>query len=934
MATYYDSTGNKVILTDELGKGGEGSVYSVAGVANLVGKIYHKPISAEKAEKLRWMASHKNQQLLKVAAWVTEILQDRLNGKIVGFLMPSVRAEEIHELYSPKSRRVHFPKADWRFLIHSAANLARAFNNVHQEGHVIGDVNHGNCAVLPDGTVKLIDCDSYSIHANGKVYPCEVGVTTHIAPELQKKTLRGAVRTQQQDNFGLAVIIFQILFLGRHPFAGKPLTRAEKSLEDCIQEHRFAYGAGAAKREVQPPPGTLALESVSRPVADLFERAFLTKDRRPTPKEWIQALEDLSKNLTKCRQNSGHYYLKSLQGCPWCELEMKTGLPLFPIDYQQQAQTTGGFNVLTIEQLLNSIQLPSPLPEKPQVTAITPAPDPSLVKKSKINGFFTTVLILFQVAILIASIVYMSSIGAFVIGIALAAIFYHISKSHDPQVKKEIINKLSEANKNWEQLEKDWGQREKGDSILGDKEEVKKKIAEYKKLPELRLQKLQELEKHIYERQLEDYLDRFYIDGANISGIGPARAATLQSYGIETAADVEKYKIQRIPGFGPTYTQNLLIWREGIKARFVFNPNKGVSNFDKQKVETQIASMRQQLETAMQNQVSQIRAKAANINGKNQYLTQRAVELAQTLAQAQSNRKAVSDFSLGVAAMFLAAFTVPIGGAAVRFALAPPAPPNTATVATNTAAMPTTPVPSPTEIANLNTNANISEAANANTLTNVNGNVNTNANANVSNFSELANVDINLLSDWEKGAKAEEMFQKGVEFTKANNYSNAAKYYREAIKFKGSEAKYYHELGYALYRLKRHQESVESLKKAVSLGSSGKNTQEILGLNYLEMKKWEEAKQIFMETARTDYSSFSTHYNLGFAAKNSGDYSAAVRGYERAVQIKPDNAQAQFELGMCYIKLDRISEAETQHRILLQLNPKLASQLYQAAINR
>lgn len=897
MATYYDSAGNKVILTDELGKGGEGSVYSVAGVPNLVGKIYHKPISAEKAEKLRWMAFHKNQQLLKVAAWVTEILQDRPNGKIVGFLMPSVRAEEIHELYSPKSRRIHFPKADWRFLIHSAANLARAFNNVHQEGHVIGDVNHGNCAVLLDGTVKLIDCDSYSIHANGKIYPCEVGVTTHIAPELQKKTLKGAVRTQQQDNFGLAVIIFQILFLGRHPFAGKPLTRAEKSLEDCIQEHRFAYGTGAASRQIQPPPGTLPLEAVSQTVADLFERAFLTKNRRPSPREWIQALEDLSKNLTKCRQNSGHHYLKSLQGCPWCELEMKTGLPLFPVDYYQQAYSTGGFNVLTIEQLLNSIQLPSPLPEKPQVTAIMPAPDPSLVKESKINGFFTISLILLQIAILIVSIIYMSSVGAFVIGIALAAIYYFITRSHDPQVKKEVINKLSEANKSWEQLEKDWNQSEKGDSILNDKEGVRRKIAEYKKLPELRLQKLQELEKHIYERQLEEYLDKFHIEGANIPGIGIARAMRLQSYGIETAADVERYKILSVPGIGPTYAQNLLIWREGIKARFKFNPNKGVRDFDKQRVEAEIASMRQQLETAMQNQISQIRAKAANINGKNQYLSQKAAQLSQALAQAQSNRKAVSDFSLGVATMFLAAFTIPIGGAAFRFALSPPSFPTTATVATNTAVTPTTPIPSPTEINNLYTNAAISNIANANIITNINSNLNSNANA--SNFSELANLDINLLSDWEKGEKAEEMFQKGVEFTKANNYSSAAKYYREAIKFKNSDAKYYHELGYALYRLKDYQGSIETLKSAISKGSTSRNSEEILGLNYIKLKKWNEAKKVFADLSVYNSNSFVIQYNLGIAAKNLNEHETACRAFQRAVQIKPNNSNVLSELNNC-----------------------------------
>ncbi len=307
--------------------------------------------------------------------------------------------------------------------------------------------------------------------------------------------------------------------------------------------------------------------------------------------------------------------------------------------------------------------------------------------------------------------------------------------------------------------------------------------------------------------------------------------------------------------------------------------------------------------------------------------------MSQELAQAQSNRKAVSDISLGVTAMFLTAFTVPLGGAAVKFAISPPAP----VVVTDTVNRPTPPTPAPTGIVNSYTNINASGSVNANTLVNVNSNtnsnINLNTNSNISNFSELANADINSLSDYEKGKKAEELFKKGVEFTKANNYSTAEKYYREAIKFDSTEAKYYHELGYALYKLKKHQESVEVMKKAISIGSTTKSSQEVLGLNYIELKKWNEAKKVFVDLSSSDYS-FSAHYNLGIAAKNTSDLPTATGAFERAVRTKPDNAQAHFELGLCYIKLRLIGNVEKEYEILQQLNPRLASQLYQESQNR
>ena len=85
---------------------------------------------------------------------------------------------DIHQLYSPKSRRAAFPAADWRFLVRVAANVARAFATVHEQGDAIADVNHGGILVGEDARVRLIDCDSFQINAGVRVYPCDVGVPT------------------------------------------------------------------------------------------------------------------------------------------------------------------------------------------------------------------------------------------------------------------------------------------------------------------------------------------------------------------------------------------------------------------------------------------------------------------------------------------------------------------------------------------------------------------------------------------------------------------------------------------------------------------------------------------------------------------------------------------------------------------------------------
>jgi DNA-binding helix-hairpin-helix protein with protein kinase domain len=140
--------------------------------------------------------------------------------------MPKIAdCKDIHHLYSPKSRRTVFLRADWRFLIRAATNIARAFRVVHEAGYIIGDVNHGSILVGQDATVRLIDCDSFQVTSGERCFLCEVGVETFTPPELQEKDFSRAVRTAHHDNFGLAVMVFLMLFMGRYPFAGRYLAR-------------------------------------------------------------------------------------------------------------------------------------------------------------------------------------------------------------------------------------------------------------------------------------------------------------------------------------------------------------------------------------------------------------------------------------------------------------------------------------------------------------------------------------------------------------------------------------------------------------------------------------------------------------------------------------------------------------------------------------
>jgi DNA-binding helix-hairpin-helix protein with protein kinase domain len=247
---------------------------------------------------------------------------------------------------------------------------------VHESGHVIGDVKHDNLLVGGNATVRLIDCDSYQITINGSRWFCEVGTPTHQPPELQNvRTYKGVIRTPNHDNFGLAVIIFQMLFMARHPFSGRFLGTDEMPMERAISEYRFAYGSNASAMRMQPPLPSVGLNGVTREVALLFERAFSREGSRPHGRpradEWATALQDLEHHLKKCSLNPAHQFVDTLNKCPWCEIEAATGVPLFLGAVVGSTQT--GFTIAAFWAKVNSVQNPGPPPALPRVEAQTVA---------------------------------------------------------------------------------------------------------------------------------------------------------------------------------------------------------------------------------------------------------------------------------------------------------------------------------------------------------------------------------------------------------------------------------------------------------------------------------------------------------------------------------------------------------------------------------
>jgi hypothetical protein len=140
-------------------------------------------------------------------------------------------------------------------------------------------------------------------------------------------------------------------------------------------------------------------------------------------------------------------------------------------------------------------------------------------------------------------------------------------------------------------------------------------IADYKGHDDALTRELMVMKSNRESRQRKAYLDRFSIRRANIAGIGPAKTATLVSFGIETAADVHHNAVLRVPGFGEVTTGRLVAWRRGHESRFKYDRTPNAQDVaDERELRGRFAGEKAKLESMIRNGLGTLRNARARLD--------------------------------------------------------------------------------------------------------------------------------------------------------------------------------------------------------------------------------------------------------------------------------------------------------------------------------
>ena len=325
--------GRRLRLGSRLDNGGEGVVFEVDQVPGLVAKLLLRPGNRQLAkQRLDSLGRHRRSPRTaerelatpRRTAWPIETVTTT-DGNYLGYLMPDLRGSfrPLDCLLLSELRQVHLPAATWATGLTAAESLAELVVDLHAAGYVVGDLKKENLWVDQHGQVAISDVDSFQFTDSAGFFPCTSRTPGYTAPEgigAADTTLDDA-----SDDFVLAILVYQLLMIGMHPFFGQPANgQPYVSYDDNIAmgRARLVSPQSVVIRPGDPPGSVLPAD-----LQVLFRRCFDDRGRsdrsvRPPASQWQQRLRDAAAagRLRWCDRVQAHVHTADRRACPWCEL--------------------------------------------------------------------------------------------------------------------------------------------------------------------------------------------------------------------------------------------------------------------------------------------------------------------------------------------------------------------------------------------------------------------------------------------------------------------------------------------------------------------------------------------------------------------------------------------------------------------------------------
>ena len=324
-----DISGHTYVLTEKLGKGGQGVVWKTDNPKVLVKGFTAK----DQAQRERW---------LEHIAWLMRQDLAALNIARPLALLRAPRAGYVLELMDgliPLTRLLESFAVDGvdGYLLRGGLarrvqllmKLASTLSLLHSRGMAFGDLSPDNIYVSAEtehAELWLIDCDNISFESQ----PCRALYTPDYgAPELVRGQADFSTLT---DIWSFAVIAYQLM-TGNHPFKGDMVSSGEPALEEQALRGDLPWIDHSEDRsnatECGIALGTVATGKLTQLFALCFEQGLTEPTERPSMAYWLEALHQINERIVHCQACTSSYLFNRECSCSFCGTALAENFVLF-----------------------------------------------------------------------------------------------------------------------------------------------------------------------------------------------------------------------------------------------------------------------------------------------------------------------------------------------------------------------------------------------------------------------------------------------------------------------------------------------------------------------------------------------------------------------------------------------------------------------------
>lgn len=167
---------------------------------------------------------------------------------------------------------------------------------------------------------------------------------------------------------------------------------------------------------------------------------------------------------------------------------------------------------------------------------------------------------------------------------------------------------------------------------------------------------------------------------------------------------------------------------------------------------------------------------------------------------------------------------------------------------------------------------------------------------------------------------------------KFDSPKEAVTHFDNASKYLPNKAEVWYQRGDALTQLKRHDEALESLNKAIGLKENYGDALYRVAAVYEGKGELIKSAEHYTRSVQSQPRKPFAYYNLGDLYFRNEKYKEAEQVFKNGVENNPDNAELHHGLGLTFLALKRPKEALIEFQEALRLKSTYPSAMYNLGV--